>query len=124
MKTTREPPEFRRGDILWIDCDPSVGAEPRKTRTCVVVSNDLANRFAGTVTVVPTLAYTAERATRPFIVDLRRPRSTMEPGRVANASFVATYDRARVRSRAGRVSVDSMKAIDRAIAVHLALDPP
>lgn len=124
MKTTREPVEFRRGDILWIDCDPSVGAEPRKVRTCVVVSNDLANRFASTVTVVPTLAYTAQRAARPFIVDLRRPRSTMEANRAANASLVTTYDRGRVRSRAGRVSADAMKAMDRAMAVHLALDAP
>ena len=124
MKTTREPAEFRRGDILWIDCDPSVGAEPRKARTCVVVSNDLANRHGSTLTVVPTLKYTADRASRPFVVDLRRPRSTMEERRVANASLVTTYDRVRVRSRAGRASNDAMKAIDRAMAVHLALEAP
>jgi mRNA-degrading endonuclease toxin of MazEF toxin-antitoxin module len=41
-----DDPEIRRGDILWISCDPSLGVEPRKTRTCVVVSNDVANRFA------------------------------------------------------------------------------
>ena len=124
MKTTREPIEFRRGDILWIDFDPSVGAEPRKVRTCVVVSNDLANRFGSTLTVVPTLKYSAERIGRPFVVDLRRPRSTMDEARVANASLVTTSDRRRVRSRAGRVAVDAMKAIDRAITVHLALDNP
>ena len=121
---TGERIEFRRGDILWIDCDPSVGAEPRKVRTCVVVSNDLANQYGSTLTVVPTLAYTADRANRPFVVDLRGPRSTMKERRVANASLVTSYDRARVRSRAGRVSVDAMKAIDRAVAVHLALDAP
>jgi len=125
MKTTaREPIEFRRGDILWIDCDPSVGAEPRKTRTCVVVSNDLANRHGATVSVIPTLSYRRDRALRPFVVDLRRPRSSMEAARVANASLVTTYDRGRVRSREGRVSVDAMKAIDRALAVHLALEAP
>jgi mRNA interferase MazF len=53
---TREPVEFRRGDILWIQCDPSVGVEPRKTRTCVVVSNDVANRYGQAVTVIPTQA--------------------------------------------------------------------
>jgi mRNA interferase MazF len=118
---TREPIEPRRGDILWIDCDPSVGAEPKKIRTCVVVSNDLANRFGATVTVVPTLAYSADRAARPFYVDLRKPRSDMTEPRVANASMVMTYDRTRVASRAGRVGADAMKRLDRALATHLAL---
>lgn len=120
----REPTELRRGDILWIDCDPSVRSEPRKVRTCVVVSSDIANRHGSTVTVLPTLSYSAARAARPFLVDLRRPRSTMAKERVANASLVTTYDKGRVRSRAGRVSADAMRQIDRALAVHLALAEP
>jgi mRNA interferase MazF len=120
MKKT-EPLEIQRGDILWINCDPSVGVEPRKTRTCVVVSNDVANRFAATVTVVPTLAYDANRAARPFNVDLRSPRSTMKNARVANASAVTTYDRGRVLSRAGRMSPEAMVRLDRALAAHLGL---
>lgn len=121
---TRETVEFRRGDILWIDCDPSVGAEPRKVRTCVVVSNDMANRYGATVTVVPTQAYSAERAARPFMVDLRKPRSTMVQARVANASMVTTYDRARAASRAGRVAPGTIAAIERALAIHLGMAEP
>src|SRR5215813_64205 len=102
----REPIEFRRGDVLWIQCDPSVGVEPRKTRTSVVVSNDIANRYSQAVTVVPTQAYSAERARRAYMVDLRQPRSTLIDARVANASMIMTYDRERVVNRAGRVSVE------------------
>ena len=119
----REPIEFRRGDVLWIQCDPSVGVEPRKTRTCVVISNDIANRYGQAVTVVPTQAHTAERTARAYMVDLRRPRSTLADARVANASMVMTYDRGRVVSRAGRVSVETQHALDRALAIHLALAP-
>src|SRR5512137_287376 len=111
----RESAEFRRGDILWICCDPSVGVEPRKTRTCVVVSNDLANRFGRAVTVVPTQQYTAARAERGYMVDLRRPRSTLKEPRVANASMVTTYDNARVVGRAGRVTHETQQALDRAL---------
>ncbi len=117
----RESVEVRRGDIVWIQCDPSVGVEPRKTRTCVVVSNDIANRFGQAVTVVPTQAHTRERAARAYVVDIRRPRSNLTDARVANASMVMTYDRSRVVKRAGRVSSDAQRALDRALAVHLAL---
>ncbi|MBI5507711.1 MAG: type II toxin-antitoxin system PemK/MazF family toxin [Deltaproteobacteria bacterium] len=113
-----------RGDILWVNCDPAVGVEPRKTRTCVVVSNDIANRFGAAVTVVPTQRYNAERASRAYMVDLRRPRSTLKEDRVANASMIMTYDRRRVVRRAGRLGADTRKALDRALAIHLGLTPP
>lgn len=116
--------EFRRGDILWICCDPSIGVEPKKTRTCVVVSNDIANRYGRAITVVPTQAFTAERAARAYVTDLRAPRSTLKNQRVANASMVVTYDRSRVVSRAGRVSTQTMKSIDTALALHLGLSAP
>jgi len=100
-----------------------VGAEPRKTRTCIVVSNDIANRFGQVITVIPTQAYSVERAERAYMTDLRRPRSTLTEARVANASMIVTYDRARIVSRAGKVSPQALHDIDRALAVHLALVP-
>jgi len=117
-----EPIEVRRGDLLWINCDPSVGAEPRKTRTCLVVSNDIANRFGQAVTVIPTQKFTSDRAGRAYMVDLRRPRSDLSEDRVANASMVMTYDRSRIASRAGRITRESLGAVDRALALHLGLD--
>jgi mRNA interferase MazF len=113
--------QIRRGDILWICCDPSVGSGPKKTRTCVVVSNDVANRYGRAITVVPTQDFTAERAARAYMTDLRRPRSTLDAPRVANASMVMTYDRARVVSRAGRVAPDALRRLDEALAMHLGL---
>jgi len=124
MKKTNVPVDIRRGDILWVQCDPSVGVEPQKTRTCIVVSNDVANRFSHALTVVPTQSHTAERAKRPYMVDLRRPRSNLDKPRVANASMVMTYDRSRVVSKIGRITKDTQKAIDRALEVHLGLREP
>ena len=123
MKRT-EDLEIRRGDVLWINSDPPVGVEPPKTRTCVVVSNDIANRFGQAITVVPTQRYTAERSRRAYMVDLRPPRSSLKDARVANASVPMTYDQDRVVSRAGRISKDSVRALDAALAVHLGLAPP
>jgi mRNA interferase MazF len=115
--------ELRRGDIVWICCDPSVGVEPKKTRTCIVVSNDIANRYGQAVTVIPTQAFTSERAERVYMVDLRAPRSTLSEARVANASMVMTYDRSRIVRREGRVGSDALAKIDAALVVHLALAP-
>ena len=113
--------EYRRGDILWIQCQPSIGVEPRKVRTCVVVSNDVANEFGQGVTVVPTQGFTTERMRRAYMVDLRRPRSNLEAARLANCSMVMTYDRRRVVKRAGSISEATHEAVDRALSIHLGL---
>jgi mRNA-degrading endonuclease toxin of MazEF toxin-antitoxin module len=55
------------------------------------------------------------------MADLRQPRSTLREARVANASMVMTYDRARVTRRAGKVAPEALDDIDRALAMHLAL---
>lgn len=121
--TRRSAPgdDLRRGDVVWVNCDPSVGVEPRKTRTCVVVSNDIANRYGQAITIVPTQAYTKERAARAYMVDLRRPRSALREARVANCSMVMTYDRSRIVRVEGGLSAATVAEIDRALRVHLEL---
>lgn len=114
---------FHRGDIVWIQCDPSVGVEPQKVRTCVIVSNDIANQYGQAVTVVPTQAYTAARARRAYMVDLRKPRSNLTEARVANASMIMTYDQRRIIRQAGRVSEQTQEKLDRALGLHLGLAP-
>jgi mRNA-degrading endonuclease toxin of MazEF toxin-antitoxin module len=37
--------------------------------------------------------------------------------------MVMTYDRGRVVSRAGRLSADTQRAVDRALGIHLGLLP-
>jgi mRNA interferase MazF len=121
MMKKRERIEFRRGDILWIQCDPSVGVEPRKIRACVVVSNDIANRFGKALTVVPRQAYMGVRAARAYIVDLRHPDSTPTEARDANASMVMTYDHIRVVRRAGLLSALAQHDLGLALSMHLGL---
>lgn len=115
---------FRRGDVLWVSCDPSVGAEPTKTRACVVVSNDRANQDPDwpAVTVVPTRDYSKQDAWRPYLVDIRPPRSTLDEKRFANCSLVMTYDRSRIVRHGGRLSLEAVLEIDRALKLHLSLD--
>lgn len=113
--------DVRRGDLVWVNCEPSVGAEPKKVRTCVVVSNDIANRFGQVVTVVPTQRYTPERAGRAYMVDLRAPRSNLKAERIANASLVTTWDRSRLLKREGRLTKAALEKLDAALRLHLGL---
>ena len=121
MTKEREGIEVHKGDILWIQCDPSFGVEPQKIRTCVVVSNDVANQHGQAITVVPTQVYSAERAHRIYMVDLRKPRSDLQESRVANPSMIMMSDRRRVLKRAGRITRDTQDVLDEALRIHLGL---
>src|SRR3972149_9496483 len=43
----------KRGDVVWVNLDPTVGAEMQKRRPCVVVSLSVLNEKRLTVVVVP-----------------------------------------------------------------------
>lgn len=43
----------RRGDVYWINLDPTLGAEIKKIRPCIIISPDAANRSGPLVIVAP-----------------------------------------------------------------------
>jgi len=44
---------INRGDIFLVNFDPTVGAEAKKTRPAVVVSNDINNAHSPIISIAP-----------------------------------------------------------------------
>ncbi len=47
-----------KGEIYLTDLNPTVGSEIAKTRPVLIVSNDINNRYAATITVLPITSST------------------------------------------------------------------
>jgi mRNA interferase MazF len=57
---------MNRGDIYWVNLDPTRGSEIRKCRPCVIVSATPINQARRTVIVVPLS--TSAKARLPLII--------------------------------------------------------
>lgn len=51
----------KRGDIYWVNLDPTIGAEIKKTRPCVIISPDSANRGGPLIIVAPITKVQGEK---------------------------------------------------------------
>lgn len=59
----------RRGEIYWVNLDPTVGSEIAKTRPALIISNDIGNQYADRVIVAPISSGSVKKV-YPFEVRL------------------------------------------------------
>jgi mRNA interferase MazF len=115
---------MRRGEIHSVDLEPARASEANKRRPAVIVSNDGANMTAtrlgrGVVTVVPVTS-NVERV-YPFQVLLPSVDSGLERDSKAQAEQVRSVAVERIGERIGLVPAVTMREIDEALRLHLAL---
>lgn len=109
----KRPP--RRGDVYWVNLDPVVGTEIRKTRPAVVVSNDSCNRYGTRVVVLSITSNVDSLYPGEARVDVKG-----RPGR-ALGDQIRSVDKTRLGSRAATLTPSEMAQIDEALAITLAL---
>jgi mRNA interferase MazF len=102
-----------RGEVWWVDFDPSLGGEIQKTRPAVIVSNDASNRYLNRVQVVPITSKMLRVYSCEAVIEVNGET------RKAMADQVATVSKQRLKSRLGSVSREGMQAIERVLRLQL-----
>ena len=106
---------MKRGEVWWVEFDPSIGSEIRKTRLAVIVSNDAANRNLARVIVMPLTSNVSRVYPGETIVVVKGQRSKVM------ADQITTADKARLKSQIATLSKAEIVAVDDVIRVQLAL---
>jgi mRNA interferase MazF len=107
--------QMKRGEVWWVDFDPSIGGEPMKQRPAVVVSNDSSNKSLNRVQVVPVTSNVSKLYPSEAYVTVEGRQGK------AQADQLMTASKQRFHGLIGRVSGKELNEIERAITVQLGL---
>jgi mRNA interferase MazF len=115
--------ENRRGDIILVDLEPVRGSEQGRVRPCIIVQNDIANKFSPVTNIIPVTDAKNVKKWYPCLVNLKKDESGLEKDSVAQCNQIRTIDaERRIIKQIGHISGQKMKEIDRALKIQLALE--
>lgn len=107
---------MKRGEVWWINFDPSVGGEIQKQRPAVIVSNDASNQYLNRLQVVPMTSNVEKVYPSEALVKIGRRQSK------AMADQLTTVSKLRLTNRMGRLSGSDLTKVERAIMVQLGME--
>lgn len=106
---------MNRGDVYWVDLNPTTGSEINKLRPCVLVGATPINMARHTIVVVPLS--TSAKARPPITISV----SCLGKQVTAVCDQIRTVDKNRLQKPAGSLSESDLNALDEGVRQILCL---
>jgi len=106
---------MNRGDIYWVDLNPTRGSEINKSRPCVLVGATPINQARRTVVAIPLS--TSAKARPPMTVSV----SCLGKKVTAVCDQIRAIDKGRLKNKAGRLTEKDMNALENGLRIVLSL---
>ena len=112
---------MKRGDVYMAGLDPVIGSEQGGTRPVVIIQNNTGNLRAPTVIAVPVTS-SAGKPSLPTHAPLAAGEGGLWLDSIALCEQVRTLEKARLGRRMGALSPQSLRMVDQALQVSLAIN--
>lgn len=106
---------IKRGDIYKVVLDPTVGREVKKTRPCVVVSNNQQNLYSPLLIIIPTTSDMNKLYSWEVVIH------SEGKDRKILTDQIRSVDRKRLREYKGKVDYETLTKIEKALSLVLFL---
>lgn len=111
---------YRRGEIYWVEMNPTVGAEVQKTRSCFILQNNTMNQY-GEVTIVLPFRPGSKQA--PYAVNVKAsPENGLDRDRFLDVGQIRAVSCQRLRNLAGTLENEYWQQIQQALNIVLGFD--
>jgi mRNA interferase MazF len=111
---------IKRGGLFLVSFDPTLGAEAKKTRPAVIVSNDINNAHSPIVSISPITSNVAK--VYSFEVEVPLGVGGLRARSKVMVNQTRAIDKVRLIKRVGHLPEQIMMDIDRALKLHYDLE--
>lgn len=109
----------RRGEVYLVCLDPTIGSEIGKSRPALVISNDVNNQHADTITVIPITSKIVK--VYPFEVLIEKGKAGLSKDSKIKCNQIRTIDKKRLVKYIGTLENSSLKEVEKALLIHLGI---
>ena len=106
---------LRRGEIYWVNLDPTIGSEIRKKRPCVLIGSTPIIEARRTVVVVPLSS--AGKPRPPLAIQV----NCLDQRVVAVCDQIRAVDKGRLLEKAGSLTNEDLLELEKGLRQILAL---
>ena len=111
--------KIKRGDIVWVDLNLTIGDEAAKIRPCLILQNDLGNRYSRKTIVAPFL----KAKGYPFVVNVSpSAQNGLDRERGLDLSHIRSVSIQRIGNKLGEIEARYWLEIKQTILLQLGFD--
>lgn len=106
---------MNRGDIYWVNLDPTSGSEIKKTRPCVIISANPINKARRTIVVIPLSS--AGTPNPPLVIEV----DCLGRRALAVCDQIRAVDKRRLANKVDSLSRQDLDAVENGLRQVLCL---
>lgn len=113
---------LKRGDIVLANLEPAYGSKQGKIRPCIIIQNDIANKFSPTTIIVSFTSAIPEKEYPTVIIAEPKETGLNKTSAILCSQIRTISVEDRILKKIGTLKQSTMRRVDEALKTSLALE--